>query len=432
MAHQRFCGSPEHTVDRRLFLQGGLATALGVGLVGLEAPSHAWAAGEVAKKKKQVLLLWLAGGSSQFETWDPKPGRPTGGPFKAIPTSVPGVHICELMPRMAKLMHKVAVVRSLDTKNGDHGGAADMMQRGRKNEANLEYPDFGTVVAKELGQRDSQVPEYVSMYLATEGQRSGRPNTGYLGARHAAVVLEKGLKPENIELPRGMTDREHVEQELLRQHLTEKFNRVRQADAVEGYNSTYSRVRGLMKSDRLFNLEQEPGKVRDLYGKTEFGQHALIGRRLLEAGVPMVKVSRAWWDTHTDNFEAHRELVSELDHVLSVLVQDLEERGLLSSTLIVLLSEFGRTPQINKDVGRDHFASAWSCAFIGTGLQGGAVYGKTDANGQKVVDGKAGAGEVTATIFSALGINPKKNYYVGSRPIPLTPEDAHPIKAILA
>src|SRR5205823_4491840 len=210
---------------------------------GIEAPSRAWAAPEVAKKKRQVLLLWLAGGASQLETWDPKPGRPTGGPFKAIPTSVPGVHVCELMPRMAKLMHKVGVVRSLDTRIGDHGQAADVMQRGRKNEASVEYPDFGTVVAKELSQRDAGVPEYVSMYLATEGQRSGKPYPGFLGARHSAITLERSLKPENIDLPQGLTEKDQVEQEHLRQYLTERFNRARQADAVDGYNSSYARVR---------------------------------------------------------------------------------------------------------------------------------------------------------------------------------------------
>ncbi len=432
MTRKQFCGSPEHTVDRRLFLQGGLATALGVSLAGIEAPNHALAAPDVARRKKQVLLLWLAGGASQLETWDPKPGRPTGGPFKAIPTSVPGVHICELLPRMAKLMNKVAVVRSLDTRIGDHGQAADLVQRGRRNEAGVQYPDFGTVVAKELGQRDSAVPEYVSMYLATEGQNSGRPYPGFLGGRHGAMTLERSLKPENIDLPPGLTETDQVEQEHLRRYLTDRFNRAREAPEIEGYNSTYAKVRGLMKSDRLFDLEQEPTKVRDRYGKTDFGQHALIGRRLIEAGVPMVRVSRAWWDSHTDNFEAHRELVSELDHVLSTLVLDLEERGLLSTTLIVLLSEFGRTPGINKDMGRDHFASAWSTAMIGAGVKGGAVYGKTDPNGNTVVEGKAGAGDVTATIFSAVGINPRKHYYLGARPIPLTPEDAKPIKAVLA
>ena len=245
------------------------------------------------------------------------------------------------------------------------------------------------------------------------------------------MSLERSLKPENIDLPKGLTEKDHVEQEHLRQYLSDRFNRARNAPEVEGYNSTFARVRGLMKSDRLFDLEQEPAKMRGRYGKTDFGQHALIGRRLLEAGVPMVRVARAWWDSHHDNFESHRELVGDLDNVLSTLVLDLEERGMLSSTLIVLLSEFGRTPEINKDVGRDHFASAWSCAFIGAGIKGGAVHGKTDANGKTVAEGKAGAGDVTATIFSAVGINPKKNYYLGSRPIPLVPEDAHPIEAIL-
>jgi len=191
-------------------------------------------------------------------------------------------------------------------------------------------------------------------------------------------------------------------------------------------------VKGLMKIDHLFDLEKEPPCVRDRYGRTDFGQHALIGRRLLEAGVPMVKVARAWWDSHADNFESHRELVAELDHVMSTLLLDLEERGLLSSTLVVTLSEFGRTPAINKDVGRDHFASAWSCTLTGCGVKGGAVHGKTDDDGKTVADGKVGAGDVTATIFQAVGINPKKDYYVGPRPIPLTPEDSKPIANVLA
>src|SRR5262249_35043566 len=162
-------------------------------------PSLAWAAPQVAKKKRQVLLLWLAGGASQLETWDPKPGGPTGGPFKAIATSAPRGPLREPLPKMAKPVHNGAVVRPLGTKNGDHGQAADVMQRGRKNEASVEYPDFGTVVAKELSQRDAGVPEYVSMYLATEGQRSGKPYPGFLGARHSAIILEKSLKPENID-----------------------------------------------------------------------------------------------------------------------------------------------------------------------------------------------------------------------------------------
>lgn len=428
---KQFCGSPAHTIDRRLFLQGGIATALGVGFAGFEAPLHSLWASEIRQQKKHVLLLWLAGGASQFETFDPKPGRPTGGPFKAIPTNVPGIHICELMPKLAGMMDRLAIVRSLDTKIGEHGQAADLMQRGRKAEPELVYPDFGAVVAKELAQRESEVPEYVSMYLATEGQRWGRPEPGFLGSRHAGMSLEKALKPENITLPQGVTEQEHTEREHLRQYLSERFNRARNADEIQGYNSTYARVRGLMRSDSLFDLEKEPPCVRDRYGPTEFGQHCLIGRRLIEAGVPMVKVCRAWWDSHADNFESHRELVSELDHVMTTLLLDLEERGLLESTLVLTLSEFGRTPIINKDVGRDHFASAWSCSFAGCGIRTGVAHGKTDADGKTVADGKAGAGDVTATVYQAVGINPKKNYRLGPRPIPLVPEDSQPIKAVL-
>ena len=430
--HNQFCGSPDHVIDRRLFLQGGLATALGVSLAGFGAPLHSLLAGEVQKKAKRVLLLWLAGGSSQLETWDPKPGKPTGGPFKAIPTNVPGVHICELLPKMAKLMDKVAIIRGLDTKIGDHGQASDLMQRGRRPEAEVQHPDFGAIVARELGQRDSKVPEYVSMYLATEGRNSGRPYAGFLGGRFAGMVLENSLKPENIELPQTLNESQHAEREDLRRYLSERFDRGRETSEVEGYNATYARVRGLMKCDALFDLEQESATMRDRYGRTDFGQHALIGRRLIEAGVPMVKVSRAWWDTHSDNFESNRELVSELDHVMSVLLTDLQERGLLESTLVVTLSEFGRTPQINKDVGRDHFASAWSCTLSGCGIKGGAVHGKTDANGATVTDDKVGAGDVTATIFQAVGIDPKKEYRVGQRPIPLTPEDSKTITSVLA
>lgn len=418
------------SLSRRRFLQGSSAAALGVSLGGLEASYDAAWADELRAQKKQVLLLWLAGGSSQLETWDPKPGRPTGGPFKAISTAVPGVQICELMPKMAAIMNRTAIVRSLDTKIADHGGAADLMDCGRPREPRLVFPDFGTVVSKELAQRDSAVPDYVSLYLATEGQR--RPNPGFLGGSHAAMHLNRSLRPENIDLPEGLSDVAHAEREHLRAYLSDRFNRLHDAAEIRGYNSAYARVRGLMKSDAIFDLEQEPADVRDRYGPTDFGQHALIARRLIEAGVPMVKVARAWWDSHADNFESHRELVSELDHVMSTLLLDLEARGLLSSTLVVTLSEFGRTPNINKNVGRDHFASAWSFSLSGCGIRGGSVHGKTDDDGRTVADGKAGPGDVLATIYKAVGIDPDTEYEVGPRPVPLAPEGSEAIETVLA
>jgi hypothetical protein len=417
-------------MNRRLFLQSGVAGALGVSLAGF-GTQGLWAA-DLRRHKKQVLLIWLAGGSSQLETWDPKPGRPTGGPFRAIPTAVPGTHISELMPQMARLMNRVALVRSLDTRIAEHGQAAQLVLRGRRPEVGIAHPDLGAVISRELGERDSAVPEYVSLYLATEGQTMSRPDPGFLGGRYAAMNLERSARPENIALPAGLTEQEHTEREHLRRYLSERFNQGREAAEIEGYNSTYARVRGLMRSDSLFDLEREPVAVRDRYGPTDFGQHALIARRLLEAGVPMVKVARAWWDSHTDNFESHRELVSEFDHVMSMLLGDLEDRGLLATTLVVILSEFGRTPTINKDLGRDHFASAWSCAFAGCGIRGGSLHGKTDADGKSVVGGKVGAGDVVATLYRAVGINPKKVYRAGPRPVPLVPEDSGPIKTVLA
>lgn len=428
---QQVCGSPEHGFHRRRFLQGGVATALGMSLGGIGAGYDRAFADELRNGQKRVLLLWLAGGASQFETWDPKPGRDTGGPFKSIETAVPGTRICELLPKMAKLMDRVALVRSLDTGIGDHGGAAMLMETGRAaREPGLTYPDFGSVVSKELAQRDSMAPDYVSLYLATEGHR--RPNPGFLGGKYSAMHLSKSLSPEDIAAPEGLSEADHADREALRAYLSEQFNRGREAPEVKGYNSVYGRVRGLMRSDTLFDLDQEPAAVRDRYGATDFGQHALVARRLLEAGVPMVKVARAWWDTHADNFESHRELASELDHVMSVLLTDLEERGLLSSTLVITLSEFGRTPEINKNMGRDHFASAWSCSLTGAGVKGGAVHGRTDRDGHTVADGKVSAGDLLATIYRAVGIDPLSHYQVGPRPVPLAPEQSQPATTVLA
>ena len=423
------CGSAEHGFNRRLFVQGGLATALGVTLGGLEAPYRLAVADELRRQQKHVLLLWLAGGSSQLEIFDPKPGRPTGGPFKAIPTAATGVHVSELMPQLAQRMNRVGIVRSLDTAIGDHGGGAALMETGRTPEPGLVYPELGSVIAKELGQLDSSVPDYVSLYLATEGHR--RPDPGFLGGRFAAMHLNQSLAPENIDLPEGLSDSEHAERGHLRDFLSERFARTRRSEALQGYNSAYSRVRGLMGCDALFDLEREPAEVRDRYGRTDFGQHALIARRMIEAGVPMVKVARAWWDSHADNFESHRELVGELDHVMSTLLDDLAERGLLEHTLIVTLSEFGRTPGINRDVGRDHFASAWSMSLAGCGVRGGSVHGATDEDGQTVADGKVGAGDVLATIYQAVGIDPHRHYHVGARPVPLVPETAAAIATVL-
>ena len=225
-------------------------------------------------------------------------------------------------------------------------------------------------MAHELGRRDSKVPDYVSFYSSTEGRGSATRQAGFLGARFAPMFLSNGSSPEYLRRLDTISDLDHQQRAELQAQLAREFVRGRELPAVSSHTQAYARVRGLMASEQLFNLENEPQAIRDRYGPTQFGEQTLIARRLIEAGVPFVKVGRAWWDSHGENFETHLELVSELDHVMSTLIDDLKSRGLLEHTLIITLSEFGRTPQINQSLGRDHFASAWSAYAHGAGNSG--------------------------------------------------------------
>jgi hypothetical protein len=429
-----FCGSSEHAIDRRRFLGtiAGGAAAIAADMTALDVLKQPAFAEELKKKQKRVLLLWLAGGSSQLETWDPKPGASTGGPFRAIDTNVPGMRISELMPRMAQRMDRTCIIRSLNTKNGDHGQGARLMMRGRMDDPSVRYPDLGSVIAKELGRVQIPVPDYVSFYAQTEGRDFAPGVSGFLGSRYSPIELTTSLTPENIRRPGALSELDHRERAELRTLMTRKFARGRSSNALGGHNEAYERVRGLMASDTLFDVTREPAKVRESYGPTQFGEQAIVARRLIEAGVPFVRLARAWWDSHGQNFETHQELVPELDHVMSTLLDDLDQRGLLEDTLVITLAEFGRTPSINPQLGRDHFASAWSATLTGCGIKGGTIHGQTDPKGQAVVDGEVGAGELFATIYKAVGIDPQKNYYVGSRPIPLVELDTDPIDAVLA
>jgi hypothetical protein len=431
-SHRQFCGSPEHALSRRQFL-GTAAAATGV-MGGLDALASPAISKEIQKKDRRVILLWLAGGASQLETFDPKPGRPTGGPFFSIPTSVPGVHFCELLPKLAQRFGKhMTVIRSLNTKDGNHNTASHMMMRGRRDEPNLKYPEIGSVLAKELGDPKSSVPENVSIYSPTEGRGNiTRLTPGFLGARYSAVHLHETMSLPNVQPPAEISAKDREARDHLRRLFSREFGQGRLTPAVNSHNMAYSRVPGLMASNTLFDVSKEPAKVRAKYGPTQFGQQALIARRLVEAGVPFVRVARAWWDTHAQNFESHLELATELDHVMSTLLDDLHDRGLLEHTLIITLAEFGRTPKINGSVGRDHFARAWSTSLSGAGVKHGCCYGETDKDGQTVSKGEIGAGELFATIYEALGVPHNKDYYVGSRPIPLVNPGIKPLRDVLA
>ncbi len=421
-------------LSRRDALRAGLAgaAAFASNMTVLNVLRSPALAEELKRGRKRVILLWLAGGASQLETWDPKPGRATGGPYRAIPTAVPGIHISELLPKLAQRIGHTSIIRSLNTRNGDHGGASVLMHLGRRDEPSLKYPDLGAMLARELARADSAVPDYVSFYTATEGRGNAVGRSGFLGAQYAPMFLTTDSKPNNLALPEGVSDLDHAQRGELRKLLSERFAQGRTSSTLASHNEAYARVRGLMASERLFDISDEPQSIRDMYGPTLFGEQTLIARRLIEAGTPFVKVSRAWWDSHGQNFETHLELATELDHVMSGLLDDLEQRGLLENTLVITLSEFGRTPAINPSLGRDHFASAWSATLSGCGVHGGSVYGKSDDDGQRVVDGEIGAAELFATIFQAVGIDHQKQYYVGSRPIPMTDPGTQPVNEVLA
>jgi uncharacterized protein (DUF1501 family) len=428
------CGSAEHSMDRRTFLGSAMqgSATLGAGAWGLNALRQPALAEVLKRREKRVILLWLAGGASQLETWDPKPGRTTGGPYRAIQTAVPGIQISELMPKMATRLKDTAIIRSLNTKDGSHGSGARLMHLGRRDEPNLKYPDLGAVLAREMGRADSPVPDYVSFYTATEGRGNAVGQSGFLGARYAPMSLTTENKPPFLSRQESISVADHQQRAELQALLSERFARKRQLPAVGSHQEAYARVRGLMASEALFDISQEPEKMRERYGPTLFGQQVLVARRLIEAGTPFVKVSRAWWDSHGQNFETHLELVSELDHVMATLLDDLEERGLLENTLVLTLAEFGRTPTINGSLGRDHFGKAWSVSLSGCGIKGGSVYGKTDKDGQTVAEGEIGAGEVFATIYQALGIDHQKDYHLGARPVPLTDPGTKPVAEVLA
>ncbi|HRA20291.1 MAG TPA: DUF1501 domain-containing protein, partial [Anaerolineae bacterium] len=249
-----------------------------------------------------------------------QPGRPTGGPFRSIQTNVSSVHVSELMPRMAQRLQHTAIVRGLSTGNADHGGGARLMHLGRREEPTVKFPDLGAIIARELGRPDSQVPDYVSFYTASEGRGNAVGQAGFLGARYSPMYLTTDTAPPNLRRLAGISQLDHQERAELRQSLRQRFASGRSSSSLASHNEAYARVRGLMASDKLFDISQEPQSIRDQYGPTLFGEQTLVARRLIEAGVPFVKVSRAWWDSHGQNFETHLELVSELDQVMSALL----------------------------------------------------------------------------------------------------------------
>lgn len=419
------CTPIDHLTSRRHFLAGASAGMLG--FAGMVAPASAQA---LRRQDKRVLVIFLAGGVSQLETWDPKPGTDTGGPFREINTTVPGVKISELLPYTAMQMHRLAIVRGVNTAEDDHGKGAYIMHTGRRQVPAERFPHLGSVVARLNTPDDSPLPGYV--HITPRGESGfSRGDSAFLGPRYASVTLADGNPPPNLLRPANLTEQADTERNELRNLLGGGFAQTRRTAETEAYTSSFAQAQQVIQRRTIFDLQQEPLSVQQRYGTHEFGRHCLLARRLLEQGVTFVKVTHSNYDSHHENFDFHIEQLGEFDRTFAVLVDDLAQRGMLESTLVIVMSEFGRTPTINRNFGRDHWSRAWSVAMAGCGVQPGACVGRTNANGTAVTDRQVHGGHLFHTYFRALGLNPTRNHYHDGRPIPMADPQAAAIQEIL-
>jgi hypothetical protein len=406
--------------------------ACGVSTLSLSGWFNVMAQGAAAqgKKTKSCILLWMDGGPSHKDTFDLKPGTANSGPYKEIDTSVSGIKISEHFPKFAQQMQHAAILRGMSTPEGAHGRAKYNLHTGyREGQGGVVYPSIGSIVAKELGNEEFPLPSFVSIGNRVYG-------AGFLGTRYQPLVVNdpnRGVENLRPLVSAGAFDN-RVD---LLDRMEQAFNRDYKADAGAAHHTTYQRAVTLMKSKegKAFDLSQEPSSSRKAYGEGRFGEGCLLARRLVETGVNFVEVTLGGWDTHQDNFDRVKRLSSQVDPAMSALVNDLKERGMLDSTLVIWMGEFGRTPRINArgaKPGRDHYPRAWSSVMVGGGIKGGQVIGKTDKEGATVVERPINPLDFLSTVCGVLGINHNKQNTTGNnRPIRIVDKGAKPITELL-
>lgn len=423
------CRPMDH-ISRRAFLKGTLLTAGGAALGNWGGLINSQTiAAEAAKQGKRCILLWMSGGASQMETFDLKPGRPHGGPFRPIQTNVSGMQICEYLPNVAKHADKMAIIRSMCTSDPEHAGGTYLMHTGYKKEARVKHPEIGAMCAKYLGDPNADLPSFVQVDMGG-GESTPYSGAGFLGPAYQPFrIANGGGLPENT-TPYVNAEADQRRGQLLRA-LEEDFAGSRTTPEVEAQRLAQEKSIRLLKSRGVFDIKQEWEKYKDLYGDTKFGMNCLAARRLIEAGVTFVEVAQHNYDSHDDNFEWHKALLPPLDKGWAGLMQDMSDRGLLKDTLIIWMGEVGRTPNVNNRAGRDHFVRAWSTVLCGGGIKTGQVYGESDADCRTVKTNPVSEGDFFATVYTVLGINPRVKHFVGSRPIWATPETANVVKEIV-
>jgi hypothetical protein len=415
-------------VNRRTFLRSVAIGAAGLGVLGWK-DRVTLAADDLRKKGMACILLFMRGGPSQMETFDPKPGHANGGPTKAIDTSVSGIRIAENWPNVAKVMSDAAIIRSMTNKEGEHVRATYQLHTGYVPGGGLKHPSIGSIVASEIGPKEFDLPSFVSI-----GNRLGTIGSGFLGTHVAPFVVGNPLQmPSNVELPSGVNDKRFARRLDLLGQLEEDFSGAGGKALVDSHRTLYDSASQMVLSPRLktFDVGAEKDGLRDRYGRNPFGQGCLLARRLIETGVTFVEVELNGWDTHQDNFERVKGLAETTDPAVAALIGDLKERGMLDRTLVIWMGEFGRTPRINPNTGRDHYPRAFNALLAGGGLKGGQVIGKTSDDGMDVKERLVAVADLFCTVCAALKIDSKKeNLTPVGRPLKIVDGGA-PVKELL-
>jgi hypothetical protein len=395
------------TPTRRSVMKLGAASALSLSLphalARAAAGNGALFAGKNPHPARACILLYMAGGPSHIDTFDPKPGRKTGGPFKAIPTTADGVQIGEHLPRLAAQMKHVALVRSLTAKEGNHDRARHLMHTGYAPAGGANHPAFGALVAEAHDHATSGMPGYVA--ISGPGE-----DAGFLPANYSPFPVASPQRPvRHLGRARGV-DAERFDQRLAYwRQLEDGYASGVGGDFARSHRAVGEQAAELMRSKGVDAFRLDPSdRAREPYGKSDFGAGCLMARRLVEASVPFVEVTLNGWDTHEANFERVRKLCDVLDQGMSALLSDLQQRGLLSSTLVIWMGDFGRTPHINDKGGRDHHPACSSVLLAGGGIKGGQAIGSTDEDGTQVRDRPVTVPDLYRTIASTLDLNPDK------------------------
>jgi hypothetical protein len=416
-------------VQRRGFLRQVVAGAAGLGMLGWQ-DALTLRADELRRRGMACVLLYMRGGPSQFETFDPKPGHANGGPTQAIDTAVAGTRIAAGWTNVAREMRDIALIRSMTNREGEHQRAVYQMHTGYAPAGGVRFPSIGSLVASEIAPREFDLPHFVSV-----GTRLGSTGAGFLGMNFAPfAVADPTRLPANVEVPGNVSPTRLERRVALMQDLERDFAEAGGAARVRDHRALYGSATNMVRSPRIgaFDLAKESDTVRDSYGRNGFGQGCLLARRLVEAGVTFVEVELNGWDTHRNNFEQTKRLSGQADAGLAALVRELRERGRLERTLVIWMGEFGRTPRINPNNGRDHYPRAFSLALAGGGIRGGRVVGATSEGGNDVTQRPVAIADLFCTFCKCLDIDARKeNMSPQGRPIKIV-DGGEPIRELLA